>query len=296
MWISHRDCSSEQPPKPEQVEWWQRRMSPPENEFPAGVGVAALLASSDNVAVGLNQVEAFSTGFRFTLAVRVRQVPTELIRGELFMHITAHVPDLEIPLENRLLVGIEYSDGRRASTLGDTWTFRPDAEMGSDQLVLVPQGGGGSELAVDQSFWVAPLPPPGPVTVVLAWPGFGIEETRTVVDGDSLREASARSQTLWPPQSAAGTPQPAPLLAQPPGGSPDRPIDGTRLAKAAPGARPSCGIRGCFARSRGIGNFASATQARGHRAHHHAVAQALGTVVGEALALVHRAGCVVEER
>lgn len=208
MWISHRDSSAEEAPTPEQVERWQRRMSPPENEFPAGVGITVLLASTDDVAVGLTQVEAFSTGFRFNLAARVRQLPSGLIRGELFMHVSSHVPDLQIPLENRLLVGIEYSDGRRASTLGDTGAFSPGAEMDSDQLVMVPQGGGGAELAVDQGFWVAPLPPPGPVTVVVTWSGFGIEESRTVLDGDSLRAAAASSQTLWPPQSAAKPPQP----------------------------------------------------------------------------------------
>ena len=37
-------------------------------------------------------------------------------------------------------------------------------------------------------------------------------------------------------------------------------------------------------------------RARGHLAHHHAVALSLGPVVGEALALVHRARAVVEER
>src|SRR5690606_15394914 len=37
-------------------------------------------------------------------------------------------------------------------------------------------------------------------------------------------------------------------------------------------------------------------RARGHLAHHHAVAEALGPVVGEALALVHGARAVVEER
>src|SRR5512144_2708684 len=41
---------------------------------------------------------------------------------------------------------------------------------------------------------------------------------------------------------------------------------------------------------------ASVARARGHLAHHHAVALALGPVVGEALALVHRAGAVVQER
>ena len=41
---------------------------------------------------------------------------------------------------------------------------------------------------------------------------------------------------------------------------------------------------------------ASVAFARSHLAHHHAVPQALGPVVGEALAFVHRAGAVVEER
>jgi len=39
----------------------------------------------------------------------------------------------------------------------------------------------------------------------------------------------------------------------------------------------------------------SVTPCRGHLAHHHAVALALGPVVGEAFALVHRASAVVEE-
>ena len=70
----------------------------------------------------------------------------------------------------------------------------------------------------------------GPVTVVLTWPGFGIEETRAVLDGDSLREASARSQTLWPPPSAADAPQP-PTPPRPASGwfagPPDRPSSGS---------------------------------------------------------------------
>lgn len=217
MWISHGDTSSEEPPTAEQVERWQRRMSPPENELPAAVGAVLLLARTDDVAVGLNQLEAFSTGFRFNLAVRVRRVPPGFLRSELFMHIAAHVPDLDIPLEDRLLVGIEYADGRRASTLGDTWVLRQDVETDSDEVVLVPQGGGGSDLAVDQGFWVAPPPPPGPVTVVVAWPGFGIAETRTVLDAEPIRNASSRSQALWPPQSGA-EPQPPPPPARPTSG------------------------------------------------------------------------------
>ena len=52
---------------------WHERMAPPENEFPAGAALTALLGRTDDVAVGITQVEVFSTGFRFTLAVRLRR-------------------------------------------------------------------------------------------------------------------------------------------------------------------------------------------------------------------------------
>jgi hypothetical protein len=71
---------------------------------------------------------------------------------------------------------------------------------------------------------VAPLPPQGPVNVVLAWPGFGIQESRTALDAAAIIEAATRSQLLWPPQSVFEPPQPPPpprpssgWFAEPPG-------------------------------------------------------------------------------
>src|SRR6185437_5771312 len=81
MWVSHRGSSADVPPTPEQLERWRRRMSPPDNEFPGAVGLGVLLGRTDDTAVGLSQVEAFSTGFTFTLAVRVRQLQPKFARG-----------------------------------------------------------------------------------------------------------------------------------------------------------------------------------------------------------------------
>jgi hypothetical protein len=211
MWTSYTGSSAEEPPTTEQFEQWHRRMSPPENEFPAGVGVTVLLGRTDNVGVGITQVEAFSTGFRFTLAVRVRQLRPQLARGGLFMLIGSHMhPGIEVLLEDRLLLGIEYPDGRRASTLNDMRSQGPGTVMDTEQLLLVQHGGGGGELTVDQTYWVTPLPPEGPVTVVLTWQSFGIAESRTNLDGTLIREAASQSQTLWPPQSAEEPPDPPP--------------------------------------------------------------------------------------
>jgi len=201
MFTSQWGGSAGERPSAEQLEQWRSRMTPPEHEFPAGVGLTVLLGRSDDAAVGLTHVEVFSTGFRFTLAVRVRQPRPQLVRGGLHMLISSRIhPGVDVPLEDRLLLGIEYPDGRRASTLTDPRTHRPGAPADPDQLVLVQQGAGGGERSVDQSYWVAPLPPEGLVTVVVAWPGFGIQESRTTLDGAVIRAAAAHSQPLWPPQ------------------------------------------------------------------------------------------------
>src|SRR5689334_13258246 len=60
MWISRRGGSAGEPPSAEQLEQWRRRMSPPEYEFPAGVGPTVLLGRTDDAAVGLTHLEAFS--------------------------------------------------------------------------------------------------------------------------------------------------------------------------------------------------------------------------------------------
>jgi len=209
MWISHGVGSADGAPTPEQIEHWHRRIAPPQNEFPADGGVSVLLGRTDDAAVGLAHVEAFSTGFRFTLSVRLRQRHPSLAGGGLFMLIGPHIrPDMEVPLENRLLLGIEYVDGRRASTLNDPRMDGPGAVIDDQQLVLVAQGGGGGDLEVDQDLWVAPLPPDGPVTVVLTWPGFGIAESRTILDGALIRAAAARTHLLWPSQPLAAAAEP----------------------------------------------------------------------------------------
>ena len=218
MWAGHRGGTADEPPTPEQLEQWRVRMSPPENEFPAGVGLTALLGRTEDAAVGITLIEAFSTGFRFTLAVRLRQAPPELARAGLFMLISSEVhPGIEIPLEDRLLLGIEYPDGRRASTLQRMPMPGPGAVVDGEQLVLVQQGGSGGEHSVDQTYWVAPLPDEGPVAFVLAWPGFGMPESRTVLDGAAIRAAAAHSHILWPPQPASEPREPP---------SPPRPSSG----------------------------------------------------------------------
>jgi hypothetical protein len=117
-------------------------MSAPENEFPAGAGVTALLGRTDDAAVGITQVQAFSTGFQFTLAVRLCRARPELVHRGLFELISSHVhPGKQIPLENRLLLGLEHADGRRASTVQNMRRLRPGGRPPPGSAPLSPAPG-----------------------------------------------------------------------------------------------------------------------------------------------------------
>jgi hypothetical protein len=96
-----------------------------------------------------------------------------------------------------------YADGRRTATTSRHMPRIPDSD---DELVLTAQGGSGSAYAWDQNFWVHPLPPDGPVTLVASWLEHGVTETRADLDGTAMRAAAARAVTLWPddPEAEAG--------------------------------------------------------------------------------------------
>jgi hypothetical protein len=164
-----------------------RRISPPENEIPVGLPVAAVLARTDDVAIALIAVRVYTTGVSFDLAVRVRAWP-ETTRHGLSELVFGHDSS-----PGRLLVGVELSDGRRASNL-EARGPRPD----NSDMVFLASGGSGGQLSVDQSWWLSPLPPEGPVRFVVSCGGLGMEETTTEVDGTALRRAAEGVTTLWP--------------------------------------------------------------------------------------------------
>ncbi|MEV6852104.1 hypothetical protein [Actinoplanes sp. NPDC051411] len=213
MHMSHRSEPDRERPTDEMIRAWRERMEPPENELPAGAALTVLLGRTDDVAVGITQVDVFTTGFRFTLAVRVRRPLPALAHGGLHRLVGGGLRHgVEVPLERLLLLGIEYANGDRASTLRDPHVGPGDSD---GRLVLRQGGGGGSDRTVDHTFWVSPLPPDGPVTFVMAWPAFGVTESRAVIDSAPIRAAAGRAVALWPlqpvpePEPPAELPRPA---------------------------------------------------------------------------------------
>ena len=190
---------------------WVRRHSAPENEAPVAVPVSAVLARTATVAVTLGGVQVFTTGVRFTVGLRCRPEALDPLEGR-------NIGDLLWRHDRRaeqLLFGVELADGRRASNVpGEAHPFGQPGDR--DALVLSPGGGGGGQLVADQDWWMSPLPPAGPLRLVVRCDLLGLPETVTELDGAAVRAAAAEVVTLWPwvsPQEVEPpTPPPGPAV------------------------------------------------------------------------------------
>ena len=64
-------------------------------------------------------------------------------------------------------------------------------------LRSTPLYGAGSQTRFDQRFWVEPLPPAGPLGVVVEWPSRDLPEARADLDAGAIIDAASRAETLW---------------------------------------------------------------------------------------------------
>ena len=63
--------------------------------------------------------------------------------------------------------------------------------------MLAPLNGVGTTARFDQRFWVRPLPPPGPVGLIVEWKTRGIAETRVEIPAEAIIEAASRATRIW---------------------------------------------------------------------------------------------------
>ena len=86
----------------------------------------------------------------------------------------------QIPPE-QLRFGVQFSDGRKATSVAvGHW-----GEGSPSEPVLMPNGGNGGLRSWDISYWLWPLPPPGPLEFVVEWPIANIPNSnrgRRIID------------------------------------------------------------------------------------------------------------------
>ena len=172
------------------------------NELPGMAPLAVILARTAETVVAVTGIRAYPAGFGFTLNLRLRGLDPRQRRGfwpfhELGPHRGPPWPDEVLRLT------IQFSDGRSVNNL-DPPAVGAD---GPDPAQPMLSSGPGTGMAVSGSFrdrWVwdmdyrvRPLPPPGPLAFICAWPERGIPSSRLEVDGAAIREAAGAAVTLW---------------------------------------------------------------------------------------------------
>ena len=161
----------------------QRRMGPPDNEVPGAIAFHAMLGRTDEFALALVGASAYSTGISISMEIRVRHSnpADDDLHDELYGHRRRG------PSAGQLSIGFAYPDGRTATNVA----ARPYRELLREldkpqQPMLVQQGGGGGGRTFGINMWLAPLPPPGDLTIVVAWPSRGIPETHTTIPAELM--------------------------------------------------------------------------------------------------------------
>jgi len=179
-----------EPPEPHRQPVW---LGPPENELGVAVPVPVLLVGTDELAIGLTGVVAYSSGLQLHVELRRRTEPDDLDVMHAHMR-RRHARGGEIAPEV-LRFGVQLADGRKATNLD----LRPWS-LGEEPAgpLLVERGGGGGGRAWSFGYWLWPLPPPGTLTVAVEWPAAGVQLTTHGLDAAPLLEAAARSHPLWP--------------------------------------------------------------------------------------------------
>jgi hypothetical protein len=181
------DLPAPEPAPPRRHHPWE----PPEAEFPGIVPVDTLvIGRTEQVAVAVTGLSAFSTGVEIFLTARIR--PSD---GRPEEHMPGGPRDLAAARRS-FRFGLQFSDGSKAA--GSPGDRGPDRDSEPTGPVLFPFAGGGGPRSFVSRWWTWPLPPAGPLEFVCEWPTFGIAESRAGIDAQLILDAAGRSVRLWP--------------------------------------------------------------------------------------------------
>jgi hypothetical protein len=159
---------------------------PPGHEIGTPLAYQATLARTNELMLAVRRVVAYSNGFEFIVAYRTRTAPHNYHWGRFGPDRweparADHLPD------ELFRIGTELDDGRKATSLEELGSFRPEGPA------FRTRAGSGGQLWWDERFWVGGLPPAGALLLVWEWPVAGVQLGRLELPSSEIREASARS-------------------------------------------------------------------------------------------------------
>jgi hypothetical protein len=189
-----RDEEPEHPPPA----WY----GPPDDVIGQAAGEGFVLARTDALALAVWGITAFPTGLAFSLAIVLRRADDPDLDPELDLDMAMHRywrgrrrgSEPELP-DDLLRFGVEFEDGRKATSLEWGWTGAEDETPPGP--ILMQRGGGGGGRSYRMGWWLWPLPPGEHIAFVCEWPARGIDLTRHEVEAGPLRDAAMQARPIW---------------------------------------------------------------------------------------------------
>ena len=186
----------EPPPPPARARLTRSPWRASDSVIPGSVAGELLLVRTEAVAVAVGSLRAYPNGLKFVVHVRLRRDDNTSPYG-LHDPFGNHDPrDRGKPQDDLLRLGVLFADGRRTANESGWRSERDYSESG--EPLLRAEGSGGSSRHWDGDFWLYPLPPDGPLTLIVSWPAYGVTEARGELAASAIRAAAGRALDLWP--------------------------------------------------------------------------------------------------
>jgi hypothetical protein len=172
-----------------------------DNVIPASWPFTALLARTDDVALGVVGGDLYREFFEFRLILlhRITRPRDDFDHGRAMSMLGSLGAGSVLEPDQILRFGLRFSDGRVWTNLDAADLHEwPPVRTDPDAIQLVPTSGTGGERRWEQTLQLGPLPPDGPITLICEWPAYGISETSVSIDMTGLRAAAEQVTELWP--------------------------------------------------------------------------------------------------
>jgi hypothetical protein len=171
---------------------------PPADEVPRLYPVAELLASTDHVAIALIGAHVYSDGVELQIERRLRR--RDLPRQEWMQLSGVFMEHWHGKSADRLRYGLALSTGERVIEGPRFFAADRTTPPAGSSLVRTGGGGGGGghEFAAHDGLWLWPIPPAGPIELVVQWPAMDIAQTHTFLDATTFAELAGDARRFWP--------------------------------------------------------------------------------------------------
>ncbi|SDP33530.1 hypothetical protein SAMN04487788_3097 [Microbacterium testaceum StLB037] len=171
---------------------------PSADELPAPFAVSEVIARGENLVIALTGVRIFSDGVELLTERHLRRGTADE-RGWREMHgmFAEHWGRAPLTPE-RLRWGLVLGDGTRLFA-EDRFGAPADGVDGGASVRVNGGSGSGDDhrYTMRSQLWLHPLPPEGPLELVVQWPAFGIPESRVILDGGAMSALAASVRPLW---------------------------------------------------------------------------------------------------